>query len=167
MLIDNLNSSAMLAKLSIDCFNQSCKKLLINEGLNMTVKKANPVGRPTLYTDEMPSDLVEYFSLIETFVFNDKEYPQIKTKAGFCARNKIASSTFDLWCEKHSEFMGAWHITKQLQANQIHNLTANRIIDGNYGKLLAVNCTSLKDKVEQTIDHKNIQINIDNSDKNM
>jgi len=130
-------------------------------------KVANPIGRPSKYSVEMPDRLIGYFNSLETFVFMDKTYPKIKTKAGFCADNLIAKATFDRWCEAHEEFRGAWNIAKQMQANQIHNLTANRIIDGNYGKLLAINCTDMKDKVEHTIDKAVIAVNIDKEDEKL
>jgi len=126
-----------------------------------------PNGRPTKYHDKLPEMLIDFFSEIGSFTLMGKEYPKIKTKESFCADIKVAKSTFDLWCTKHPNFSGAWSIAKTLQADMIINLSANRIIDPNYGKLLTVNCTGYSDKVEQTIDHKNIQINIDKADSGL
>ena len=122
------------------------------------------MGRPTKYNDEMPVKLMEYFESFSTFTIMGKEYPEIKTKEGFCSKVEIATSTFDLWCQKYDDFMGAWRNAKTCQANQIINLTANRIISEGYGKLLTVNVTDYKDKVDHTVEQKTIQINIDKDD---
>ena len=134
----------------------------------MSKEKKNPVGRPTKYTDDMPEKLISYFSCFETFIFMDKEFPKIKTKAGFCSEvAKVAKSTFDDWVMKNEKFRVAWEQCKTMQEHMIHTFTANRIIDGNYGKLLAVNCTDLKDKVETTNTNKEIRINIDKEDSEL
>ena len=120
------------------------------------------VGRPTKYSDDMPNKLLSYFSEIATFTVMGKEFPRINTKEGFCSQENIATSTFDLWVKTHDAFSGAWAKSKAKQAEFIVNLTANRIIDPNYGKMLTVNVTSYRDKVEH--DHKNTDIKVVLSD---
>jgi len=124
-------------------------------------------GAPTKYTTDIPDKLVKYFSEIRTFILMDKEYPEFNSIEGFCADIKIAKSTFYEWVKIYPDLSNAFNTAKNFQAKQLFNLTANRIFSESYGKLLTVNCTDMKDKVEQTIDHKNIQINIDKADSEL
>ena len=54
-----------------------------------------------------------------------------------------------------------------MQADQIYQLGANRIFDAGYAKLLTINCTDMKDKVETINTNKEIIITIDDEDNNL
>lgn len=124
-------------------------------------------GRPSGYREEHCEKLKEYFSTLSTKEFMGKKFPEIKTVEGFCSVIKISKQTFYNWLDQHSQFLDAWGEAKASQAEHLIFLSANRLIDPNYGKLLTVNCTDYKDKVESTVEQKTIQINIDSDDENL
>lgn len=114
----------------------------------MESSNAPKMGAPTKYREDIPEKLLEYFSVIRVKQFLGKDFPEINTIEGFCARIKIAKSTFHEWVKKYPELSNAYSIAKNWQADQLFFLTSNRIIESGYGKLLTVNCTDMSDKIE-------------------
>ena len=105
-------------------------------------------GAPTKYRDDIPQKLLDYFSTITTITIMGKEYPRFNSVEGFCAQTGIAKVTFYEWIKKHDALANAFKRCKNYQADQLFNLTANRLFSESYGKLLTVNCTDMKDKIE-------------------
>jgi hypothetical protein len=114
-------------------------------------KKANPQGPPTKYNDNVPEQLLEYFKEIVPIEILGVTYPRINSIEGFSASIGIAKSTFYQWVKIHDDLSNAWERAKDSRADQLYQLTANKIISEGYGKMLTVNCTDMKDKVESTV----------------
>lgn len=128
------------------------------------MQKKRKVGAPTKWVDDIPEKLINYFSEQRYFTIGDKEYPEFNSVEGFCAHIKISKDTFYRWVKEKSQLSDAFGIAKNYQAKQLFNLGANRVFDSAYAKLLTVNCTDMKDKVDHQVEQKTIQINIDSDD---
>lgn len=108
----------------------------------------NKVGPPTKYHDDIPELLIQYFSEQRFFIIKDKEYPEFNSIEGFCAYIRISKSTFYLWLKMHEKLSDAFDIAKALQAQQIYNFGLNKIWSEGLTKLIATNCTDMREKVD-------------------
>ncbi len=140
------------------------------------VKSSNPVGPPTKYRDEIPQELLAYFSkpLYEVIqkevatnsgvqVVNDlrpSEFPSIE---GFCGKLLISKQTFHNWTKEHPQLMDAYKVCKDLQKRHLveHGLQGN--YNSSFAKFVAINCTDMVEKKE--IEHTVNEIKIDETDK--
>ena len=130
-------------------------------------KTTKPVGAPTKYTEDTPDKLLEYFTGISEVVICGKSYPRFNSIEGFCASLKIAKSTFYEWIKIHPLLSNAFNAVKPMQADQLFQLGANRVFDSAYCKLLTINCTDMKDKVETVNENTNVEIKIDSDDNSL
>ena len=131
--------------------------------------KKNPVGPPTKYKAEFPEKLKEFFNR-ELYTYNaegDRVPSKMPTIERFCCDIDIVTSTFYKWCQENDELSSAFKIAKQLQKDHIIQMGLMGIYKEGFAKFVAINCTDMKDKVEQTIDHKNISISIDKADSGL
>jgi hypothetical protein len=118
------------------------------KGIKMSDQNAPKMGAPTKYTPDVPNQLLDYFSTIRIKTFMGKDFPEINSIEGFCARIKVSKTTFHKWVKKYPDLMNAYETIKNNQADQLFFLTSNRIISESYGKLLTTNCTDIKERNE-------------------
>ena len=65
-----------------------------------------PLGPPTKYRDDIPSQLLEYFRENRVFKVDGRTYPEFNSIEGFCAKIEIAKSTFYEWFEAGNSLIG-------------------------------------------------------------
>jgi len=124
-------------------------------------KPANPVGRPTLYNQEIQDRADKYINDWELYKeIKEKANPEkvmmivnaIPSIAGLALELGVHRSTIYKWVEaKHSKFIDTLEIIQQKQEVFLihHGLTKG--YDAGFAKFLAINVTSFKDKVEHDV----------------
>ena len=123
-------------------------------------------GRPTKYNEEMQRLADEYVDNCGLYmILDDKKVPNsIPSIVGLALKLKVHRDTIYEWCKTHRQFSDTLENIKQKQELFLMHHGLTKGYDSGFAKFLAINVTSYKDKVEQTIDHKNVQINIDSND---
>jgi len=135
----------------------------------------NKVGRPSSYTPEIQAiadDYVNGWDLYKEIKNSDGSVTTvvnaIPSVAGLALTLGVHRSTIYNWIkDKNRQFLDTLEIIKQKQEVFLIHHGLTRGYDSGFAKFLAINVTDYKDKVEQTIDHKNIQINIDSNDSKL
>ena len=129
-------------------------------------KPKKPSGRPTLYTDDMPKRLIDFFDreitvkkqkeIIGKFgpeIIEVEEACELPTFEAFARKTKVNVDTLKEWRDKHPIFSAAYKTAKELQKN----ILIQNGIQGRYQTAFSIftmkNCTDWRDKVEQKIDH--------------
>jgi hypothetical protein len=124
----------------------SCAK----KGKNMEESKAPRVGAPIKYTQEVPKKLIEFFDR-DLFIQNidGKAVPnRLPTIERFCANINIATSTFYEWNKKYPELSSAFKMAKQMQKDQLIQLSLIGAYKEGFAKFVAINVTDMKDRIE-------------------
>ena len=123
----------------------------------MTAKKKNPVGPPTKYRSEIPSELLEYFKIEYTpfeevvasagkaITITKHRLTKFPTLDGFCAEIGIVISTLHEWRKKYPELSKACSICKQRQKQFLVQGGLNGEYNSNFAKFVAINCTDMVD----------------------
>lgn len=112
---------------------------------------ANPVGRPSKYNDDLPSDLIKFFDRPLYHIDNEtgeKMPSKMPTVERWCCNIGIVTSTFYKWVDEKPEFSSAFKIAKQYQKDHIIQMGLMGIYKEGFAKFVAINCTDLTDKVE-------------------
>lgn len=143
------------------------KKLL--GGSEVSEKKSN-AGRKTKYNEEMQKkadDYINNYSEYETLPDGKVVVNTIPTSTELAYKLRVHRETIYNWGKENRQFFDTLERIKQKQEMMItkHGLTRN--YDSSFAKFIAVNVTSYKDKVEQTVNQKTIQINIDKEDSEL
>lgn len=137
----------------------------MSEKPNIRIVRA---GAPSKYTEEVPQKLLDYFSEIKPLELNGKQVGfELPTIEKFCCDIGIVKQTFYNWTEQHEKLLDAFNKAKSYQKHWIVQLANNGIYKEGFAKFTAINCTDMRDKIEQTIDQKTIQINIDKDDEGL
>ena len=136
----------------------------------MSEKKAkNLGGRPTKYNKEIQEFADDYIDNYQDYeIVNDKAIPNnIPSQCDLAFRLRVHRGTIANWGKDNPQFLDTLERINQKQELMLSKFGLNRGYDSSVAKLYTVNLTKYKDKVEQTIDHKNIQINIDKADRGL
>ena len=143
-------------------------------------KPKNLGGRPTLYSEEMQKKADNYLlkPLFETYqkeivvsgqiqIINCERPNGIPSVAELSLELDVHRDTIYEWIKVHPKFSDTFERlkAKQKQFLNYHGLTKG--YDSGFAKFVAVNVTDYKDKIEQDINQKTIQINIDDQDKGL
>jgi hypothetical protein len=134
-------------------------------------------GRPSDYYPELCDEIIAFFNrnLFEDKIVAVQEKGRwvekkvqvaclLPTVERFAANVGVVKSTLYEWAKKHPEFSNALDRAKELQQEVLIQHGLNGFYKEGFAKFVAVNYTNLKDKVESTVESKNIQINIDAQD---
>lgn len=134
---------------------------------------ARPVGRPTVYQDEFPAMMIEYFSQAPTreVVNRDakgNEHTQVlpgvfPTLARFATNIGVTKHTLHDWATaknihtgelKHPEFSDAYKKAKDLQEANLIEGTIGNAYNSTFAIFTAKNVLGWRDKIEQEITGK-------------
>lgn len=151
------------------------------EEVSKPVKKdKNPGGRPTKYTEDMPTRLLAFFDRpldreVEKQVATNKGVEIIKeikpnrlpTVEGFCAQLKISKRTFHDWVKRYDEFSHALGAAKQMQIQHLLHHGLEGGYNSAFAKFVAVNISDYREKVETVNTNKNIEVKIDKDDSDL
>jgi len=132
-------------------------------------EKKNTVGRPSKYNEEIQKYADDYIdNYLDYEVINDKSVPNtIPSKCDLAFKLRVHRETITNWGKENRQFLDTLERINQKQELMLSKFGLNRGYDGAITKMHMVNLTNYKDKVEQSIDHKNIQINIDKADSGL
>jgi hypothetical protein len=141
------------------------------QGVVAPVKR--PVGRPTVYQDEFPAMMIEYFSQAPTreVVNRDakgNEHTQVlpgvfPTLARFATNIGVTKHTLHDWATakdihtgelKHPEFSDAYKKAKDLQEANLIEGTIGNAYNSTFAIFTAKNVLGWRDKIEQEITGK-------------
>lgn len=135
------------------------------------VSEKAKVGRPSKYnenTQKLSDEYVDNYKLYNELVGSDGKITHmvnsIPSVAGLAKYLGVHRDTIYEWSNAHSQFSDTLERLKQTQEVFLihHGLTKG--YDSGFAKFLAINMTSYKDKVEQSIEQRNIEIKIDSDD---
>lgn len=128
----------------------------------MEETKKNKGGRPTLYTDEMPQKLIDFYNkplrklkkvqqatargVVEVEVEEFVDPPFVES---FCAELLICKDTFYKWVKKHKEFADAFRKAKQIQAKVLLIGSMKGYYNASISKLILANCTDYKEEKQE------------------
>ena len=131
--------------------------------------KKKPLGRPSKYSEEIQKFADNYIDNYPEYEeVNGKMIPNnIPSQCDLAFKLKVHRETIANWGKQHRQFFDTLERINQKQELMLGKFGLNRGYDATITKLYTVNLTKYKDKVEQTIDHKNIQINIDKADSEL
>lgn len=124
--------------------------------------------RPTKYEREYALQMIDFFS-VEVFTIDKlgrKKLNRYPTFERFATNIGVTHKTLWNWAQHpdNSEFLHAYQICQDLQKALLVEGGLSGEYNNNFAKFLAVNVTDLRDKVEQEINQKTVQINIDRDD---
>jgi hypothetical protein len=127
------------------------------------------VGRPSLYNKEIQEFADNYIDNYPDYDLVDgRNVPNsIPSQCDLAFKLRVHRETIANWGKANRQFFDTLERINQKQELMLSKFGLNRGYDGTITKMHMVNLTSYKDKVEQTIDHKNIQINIDKNDSEL
>ena len=143
-------------------------------GSEVSEQKKNKGGRPSKYNPEiqkLADDYVDSHGLYNEVTGSDGKkimmVNSIPSVAGLALELKISRETVYQWGKTYSQFSDTLERlnSKQQQFLLHHGLTKN--YDSSFAKFISVNLTNWRDKVEQTVDQKTVQINIDKEDNEL
>lgn len=103
-------------------------------------------GRPTLYKDDYPQRLLDYFSVpLRT---EDGKATDMPTLAGFAASIGVAYQTINKWHDMYPEFGEAYDACKTKTLDRLIKFGLTGEYSGNFAKFLMVNdfCDDYKDR---------------------
>ena len=147
------------------------------------------VGRPTVYKDEFPDMMIEYFSQpatreVTNYDKNGNEHTQVvagvfPTLARFATNIGVTKDTLHDWATakevetgrlKHPEFSSAYKKAKDLQEANLIEGTIGNAYNSTFAIFTAKNVLGWRDKIEQEITGKDgsplmgIQVSFVNAD---
>ncbi len=121
------------------------------------------MGRPTIYTEDMPKQLIEFFDkplrslkkvqqatakgVVEVEVEEFVDPPFIES---FCAEVRISKQTFYRWTKEHREFSDAFREAKAIQAKVLLIGSMKGYYNSSISKLILANCTDYKEDKNDT-----------------
>ncbi len=131
----------------------------------MEVKKPK-MGRPSKYKPEYCDEMINFFNKPLFQQVNGEKLPSFfPTFEKFAVQIKVARDTLSEWKVVHPEFSAAYATCKDLQKDHIQQFGLLGLYNPGFAKFVAINCTDMKDKIEQENTNKNISINIDGEDE--
>lgn len=135
----------------------------------------DPKGRPSIYTDDFPIYLINYFNMevpkgwLSTDNHGKQQYLvepiKMPTIEGFCGEMGMTTTTLNKWVrdDMHPCFTAAYHYVK----SEIAKITVQGTMQGNFdrssSKMALLNFANWREKNEEDLNNK-IQITIDKKD---
>jgi hypothetical protein len=124
------------------------------------------VGRPSTYTEDMPEKMIKWFNRpIATYSGHKTTITKFPTFERFALEHGVHHQTLLNWCDKHAEFLEAYNVCKGIQKDLLIEGGLSGIYKERFAMFLSVNVSDLKDKVEQTIDQKVVQVSLNYKDE--
>jgi hypothetical protein len=124
--------------------------------------------RPTKYEPRFALELIDFFTIdvFTTDAFGRKKVNRFPTFERFAVGIGVTHKTLLNWMQvpENSEFLRAYEMCRDLQKALLIEGGLGGDYNNNFAKFLAVNVTDLRDRVEQEINQKTVQINIDRDD---
>lgn len=137
----------------------------------MTQKKKsnNPNGRPSKYSEDVQKIADNYIdNYQDTIELNGKTVANtIPTATELAFKLRVHRETIYNWGKQNRQFFDTLERIKQKQEMMITKYGLNRNYDSAFAKFIAVNVTNYKDKVESSVEQKNIEIKIDSDDSKL
>tara|TARA_R110002096_G_scaffold232683_1_gene422584 strand:- start:673 stop:1104 length:432 start_codon:yes stop_codon:yes gene_type:complete len=121
------------------------------------IKPANPVGRPTLYNEEIQKQANEYINNWSLYAeIKNGEDPEkvthivnsIPSIAGLSLELGIHRATAYNWSESYPEFFDTLELIQQKQEIFLMHHGLTKGYDSGFAKFMAINVTKYRDKVE-------------------
>jgi hypothetical protein len=138
------------------------------------VKKSNPVGRPTIYTEQIQLLADTYINEWELYKVNTDEdgnitrsVNSIPSIAGLSLTLGIHRATVYLWAKKHDLFIDTLEVIQQKQEIFLMHHGLTKGYDSGFAKFMAINVTKYRDKIEHSIEKGSIAIKIDGDDEKL
>jgi hypothetical protein len=118
-------------------------------------------GAPTKYRPEYCQQIVDFFTVnptTEEIASRQKGNGLIRfpTFEGFASSIHVVMSTLFEWCKEHKEFSNAYNECKQLQKQFLIDCSLNDVFNAGFAKFVAINCTDMKEKLEQDVHHSGL-----------
>lgn len=114
------------------------------------------MGAPVKYHDGVPDQLIQFFDRPLFQDINGKTMPNfLPTIEKFCFDINIATSTFYEWCKKYDDLSSAFDQAKQIQKNQLIQLSLLGFYKEGFAKFVAINITDMRDSKEVSHDVSN------------
>jgi hypothetical protein len=108
-------------------------------------------GAPVKYHDGVPDQLISFFNKPLFQEINGKTMPNfLPTIEKFCFEIDIATSTFYEWCKKYDDLSSAFQKAKQIQKDQLMQLSLLGFYKEGFAKFVAINITDMRDSKETT-----------------
>jgi hypothetical protein len=110
-------------------------------------------GAPVKYHDGVPDQLLDFFDKPLFQEINGKTMPNfLPTIEKFCFDIDIAVSTFYEWIKKYEDLSKAFEKAKQIQKNQLMQLSLLGFYKEGFAKFVAINITDMRDSKEVSHD---------------
>jgi hypothetical protein len=116
----------------------------------------NNGGRPSKYDPKYCDQIVKFFKAVPSdeelaYRKENKQIINFPTFEAFAVSIDVVMSTLLEWCKAHEEFSISYEKCKYLQKDFLNKAGLNELFNAGYSKFMAINCTDMRDKIEQDL----------------